>query len=52
MWINDGGLAPAYNVQITADAAHGLIADGGDTNNPSVAAMDERGSDSDLDGPR
>ncbi len=23
----DGGLAPAYNVQITADSAHGLIAD-------------------------
>jgi transposase len=27
MWINDGGIAPAYNVQITADAKHGLIAD-------------------------
>jgi transposase len=79
MWINDGGLAPAYNVQITADAAHGLIADvevvndpqdgqqiapamdrllkrdgrypqqvladGGYTNNASVAAMDERAID-------
>jgi hypothetical protein len=34
MWINDGGLAPAYNVQITADAAHGLIADVEVVNDP------------------
>ena len=27
MRMHDGGVAPAYNVQITADAAHGLIAD-------------------------
>jgi transposase len=27
MWMHDGGVAPAYNVQITADAKHGLIAD-------------------------
>jgi transposase len=27
MWMHEGGLAPAYNVQVTADAAHGLIAD-------------------------
>lgn len=27
MRMHDGGLAPAYNVQITADGAHGLIAD-------------------------
>ncbi len=27
MRMHDGGVAPAYNVQITADAAHGLMAD-------------------------
>ena len=27
MWMHEGGLAPAYNVQIAADSAHGLIAD-------------------------
>jgi transposase len=27
MWMHDGGVAPGYNVQITADSAHGLIAD-------------------------
>ena len=27
MWMHDGGVAPAYNVQLTADAKHGLIAD-------------------------
>jgi transposase len=27
MRLHDGGLAPAYNVQVTADGAHGLIAD-------------------------
>ena len=27
MWMHEGGVAPAYNVQVTADAAHGLIAD-------------------------
>ena len=27
MWMHEGGLAPAYNVQVTADAARGLIAD-------------------------
>jgi transposase len=34
MWMHDGGLAPAYNVQITADAAHGLIADVEVVNDP------------------
>jgi len=27
MWMHDGGVAPAYNVQVTADGARGLIAD-------------------------
>ena len=27
MWMHEGGPAPAYNVQVTADGAHGLIAD-------------------------
>ena len=27
MWMHEGGPAPAYNVQVTADSAHGLIAD-------------------------
>ena len=27
MWMHEGGLAPAYNVQVTADSARGLIAD-------------------------
>ena len=27
MWMHDGGVAPGYNVQITADSAYGLIAD-------------------------
>lgn len=27
MWMHDGGPAPAYNVQVTADSARGLIAD-------------------------
>ena len=27
MWMHEGGLAPAYNVQVSADGAHGLIAD-------------------------
>ena len=27
MWTSDGGVAPSYNVQVTADAAQGLIAD-------------------------
>ena len=27
MWMHEGGVAPAYNVQVTADGAHGLIAD-------------------------
>ena len=34
MWTHDGGVAPAYNVQITADAAHGLIADVEVVNDP------------------
>jgi hypothetical protein len=34
MWTHDGGVAPAYNVQITADAAHGLIADVAVVNDP------------------
>ncbi len=28
MWLNGGGVAPAYNVQITADAKHGFGAEG------------------------
>ena len=27
MWTSDGGVAPAYNVQVAADAEKGLIAD-------------------------
>lgn len=27
MWMHDGGVAPGYNVQMTTDSAHGLIAD-------------------------
>ena len=27
MWMHEGGVAPAYNVQVTADSARGLIAD-------------------------
>jgi transposase len=34
MWSHDGGLAPGYNVQVTADAAHGLIADVEVVNDP------------------
>lgn len=34
MWMHDGGLAPAYNVPITADSAHGLIADVEVVNDP------------------
>ena len=34
MWMHDGGVAPAYNVQITADSAHGLIADVAVVNDP------------------
>jgi len=34
MWMHDGGVAPAYNVQITADAKHGLIADVEVVNDP------------------
>jgi transposase len=33
----DAGLAPAYNVQISADAAHGLIADVEVVNDPQDA---------------
>ena len=39
MWSNDGGLAPAYNVQLTADAAHGLIADVEVVKEPQDAAQ-------------
>ena len=34
MRMHDGGVAPSYNVQITADAAHGLIADVEVVNDP------------------
>ena len=34
MWMHDGGLAPAYNVQLVTDAAHGLIADVEVVNDP------------------
>ena len=27
MWTSDGGVAPSYNVQVTADAEQGLTAD-------------------------
>ena len=45
MWTSDNGVAPAYNVQITADAAQGLIADVEVVNDPQdgqqiAAAMD------------
>ena len=45
MWTSDNGVAPVYNVQITADAAQGLIADVEVVNDPRdseqiVAAMD------------
>ena len=38
MRTGDGGLAPGYNVQIAADAAHGLIADVEVSNEPQDAA--------------
>jgi transposase len=34
MRLHDGGLAPAYNVQVTVDGAHGLIADVEVVNDP------------------
>ena len=34
MWSHEGGLAPAYNVQLTTDAAHGLISDVEVVNDP------------------
>ena len=34
MWMADGGLAPAYNVQLVSDGAHGLIADVAVVNDP------------------
>lgn len=34
MWMHDGGVAPGYNVQVTADAAQGLIADVAVVNDP------------------
>ena len=34
MWTSDSGVAPAYNVQITADASQGLIADVEVVNDP------------------
>ncbi len=45
MWTSDNGVAPAYNVQLTADAAKGLIADVEVVNDPQdseqlVAATD------------
>ena len=45
MWTSDSGVAPAYNVQITADASQGLIADVEVVNDPQdseqlVAATD------------
>ena len=45
MWTSDNGVAPAYNVQITADASQGLIADVEVVNDPQdseqlVAATD------------
>ena len=39
MRTGDGGLAPAYNVQVTADAAHGLIADIEVLDDPQDAAQ-------------
>ena len=43
MGMHDGGLAPAYNLQITADAAHGLIADVAVVNDPQGRASDRAG---------
>ncbi len=45
MWMADGGVAPAYNVQLVTDGAHGLIADVEVVNDPQdgqqiVPAMD------------
>ena len=45
MWTNDNGVAPAYNVQLSVDAAQGLIADVEVVNDPQdseqlVAATD------------
>ena len=37
MWTCDGGVAPAYNVQLSSDAAHGLIADVTVVNDPQDA---------------
>jgi transposase len=37
MRMHDGGVAPGYNVQITADSAHGLIADIEVVNDPQDA---------------
>ena len=39
MRTGDGGLAPSYNVQVTADAAHGLIADVEVLNDPQDATQ-------------
>ena len=37
MWTSDNGVAPAYNVQITADASQGLIADVEVVNDPQTS---------------
>ena len=37
MWTSDAGVAPAYNVQVSSDAEHGLIADIAVINDPQDA---------------
>ena len=39
MWTSDNGVAPAYNVQISADAEHGLITDVEVVNDPQDSAQ-------------